>query len=83
MFALESYGSVTYPVPAAAVDLILRSNTDSAAVNRRDPNYSLGTEIVTASGKVIWQSKREFLHHFLSSSTRIADGLYIFPLKSV
>ncbi|RBA12698.1 hypothetical protein FPRO05_04148 [Fusarium proliferatum] len=39
MFVSGSYGSVTYPVPAAAVDLILRSNTDSAAVNRRYPNF--------------------------------------------
>ncbi|KAF5616056.1 ankyrin repeat-containing protein [Fusarium sp. NRRL 25303] len=40
MFEFGAYGTVTNPVPAAAVDLILRSNTDSAALNRRDPPFS-------------------------------------------
>ncbi|CVK85069.1 uncharacterized protein FMAN_01987 [Fusarium mangiferae] len=73
MFEFGSYGSATYPVPAAAVDLILRSNTDSAALNRRDPPFPFSTKTVTASRKVIWQSSGEVLLHFLSSSTRIAD----------
>ncbi|CZR32043.1 uncharacterized protein FPRO_02076 [Fusarium proliferatum ET1] len=74
LFASESYGSVTYPVPATAVDLILRSNTDSAAVNRRYPDFPYDMETVLTSGKVIWLSSSEVLLHFLSSSTRIADA---------
>ncbi|KLP00030.1 uncharacterized protein FFMR_02101 [Fusarium fujikuroi] len=74
MFAFASYSSVTYPVPTAAVDLILRSNTDSAAVNRRHPGFPIDTKTISASGQVIWQSSGEVLLHFLSSSTRIADA---------
>ncbi|VTT72410.1 unnamed protein product [Fusarium fujikuroi] len=74
MFEFGSYGSTTHPVPAAAVDLILRSKTDSAAVTQRYPDFPVSTKVVTASGKVIWQSRGELLLHFLSSSTRIADA---------
>ncbi|KAF5713071.1 ankyrin repeat-containing protein [Fusarium mundagurra] len=82
MFGLYSYGSVAHPVPTAAADLILQSNTDGAAVSEFVTSLTLGWKLANVAGQVIWAPSAEVQLHFLSCSTRIADGLSIYPLKS-
>ncbi|KAF5639666.1 ankyrin repeat-containing protein [Fusarium sp. NRRL 52700] len=71
---------VTHPVLAASVDLILRSNTDNAVMNRQLP-YFLSYSIETPGGE-IERPGFEVLPRFLSYSTQLADGLCLDPLNS-
>lgn len=76
MFGSLYYGIVTDPVPAAAVKLILRSNTEDnvACLSRPDP-AALST-ILNHSGRLVSAEGTAMLLHFLASSTRIAEGAY-------
>jgi hypothetical protein len=70
-------------VPAACADLILRSNTEDALAHQ----YNLGQReyerILDASGQVTVVSGIASLLYFLSRSTKVAEGLFIYTLKHI
>ena len=76
MFDSIYYGIVTDPIPAAAAELILRSNTEDNVACLSEPAPAAYSMILNHSGRLVSAEGTAVLLHFLASSTRIAKGAY-------
>ncbi|KAK2684067.1 hypothetical protein RAB80_002013 [Fusarium oxysporum f. sp. vasinfectum] len=81
LFSSYSYTSVTYSVFAASADLILRSNTEDVLAHRSYPGKAPYTTTYLGSDEEILVSSIAVLLDFLSCSTEIAEGLFVYTLK--
>ncbi|KAH7141998.1 hypothetical protein EDB81DRAFT_899466 [Dactylonectria macrodidyma] len=77
MFRLDSYVFVTDPLPAAAAELILRSNSEANVACLSKPHPVALSTTLDLSGHPVITEGTVALLHFLASSTRIAEVEYL------
>ena len=82
MFILDRYARVTDPLPAAAAELILRTNAEDNVACLSTPSPASSATILDDSGRPVFAESIAVQLHFLACSTRIAEGsYYLHPRK--
>lgn len=76
MFNTYSYGHVTDALPAAVAELILRSNGEGNVACLSKPITPYRSMILDRSGRETEAYGPQLVLHFLSCSSRVAEGLY-------
>ncbi|RYP45967.1 hypothetical protein DL768_007749 [Monosporascus sp. mg162] len=74
-------GHVTDPLPAAAAELILRSNAEANVACLSEPHPAAISMILDRSGRLVYAEDTAVLLHFLGYSTRIAEAYGCGPLS--